>query len=247
MTKLDAATDIFAMVDVLIDQPMLRRALSDPSAQPEQRIALGRRLFGSRVGAQALQLMDQVVGRAWRSPRELVLGLESEGVRAGLTQALDEGALGQVSQQLHAIGSAVGGSSELTAVMRSASYDLDAKRALVARLVGDDVHPVTKLLAARAVAGHARTFSKTVDSYLEQAAELSDSVLAKVTVARPLDEGRLSRLRQALSARTGKPVTLQVEVDPDVMGGMHVAIGHEVYESTVAGRLDDVRRQLINS
>lgn len=247
MSGLDAATDMFALVDVLIDQPMLRRALSDPSAQPEQRVALARRLFGQRVGAQALDVLAQVVGRAWRSPGELVLGLEAEGVRSGLKQAQEDGGLDHVTKELHAIGGAVARSEELTAVLRSANYDLDAKRGLVARLLGDGVSPVTKLLATRAVNGHERTFSKAVDSYLEMAARLSDSVVAKVTVARPLDDSRLDRLRRALSARTGKPVSLQVEVDPDVLGGMHVAIGHEVYESTVASRLEDVRRQLVNS
>ena len=42
-------------------------------------------------------------------------------------------------------------------------------------------------------------------------------------------------------------MTLQVDIDPSVLGGIDVAIGHDVYESTVAGRLEDVRRQLINS
>ncbi|RRD47888.1 F0F1 ATP synthase subunit delta [Tessaracoccus sp. OH4464_COT-324] len=247
MSGFDAATEVFQLVDVLDGQPMLRRALSDPSAQPEQRLGLARKLFASRVGSGALAALESVVGTSWRSAAELVRGLELDGVRLALRSASEEGTLHLVSAELHTIGEAVGGSAELTTTLRSASYDLEAKRGLIARLLGSAVHPVTGLLAARAVKGHKRTFSKTIADYLNLAAEISHQVVAKVTVARPLDEGRLARLRDALSARVGKPVTLQVSVDPEVLGGVSVAIGHDVYESTVAGRLEEVRRQLIHS
>ena len=35
-------------------------------------------------------------------------------------------------------------------------------------------------------------------------------------------------------------------VDPAVLGGVNVSLGDDVYESTVAARLEDARRQLIN-
>ncbi|SDL67446.1 F0F1 ATP synthase subunit delta [Tessaracoccus oleiagri] len=247
MTMLDAANELFAVSDVLAGQPMLRRSLSDPSARPEQRLELARRLFGSRIGPEAMSVLERVVGSPSSSPVELRRGLEREGVVAALQSARDEGSLERVTTELHGIGSAAAGSAELTTTLRSAAYELDAKRGLVDRLLGERAHPVTRLLASRAVQGHRRTFSATVEDYLETAAELADVVVAKVTVARPLDQGRLDRLRNALSAQVGRPVTLQVDIDPSVIGGIDVAIGHDVYESTVAGRLDDVRRQLINS
>ncbi|WP_296141274.1 F0F1 ATP synthase subunit delta [uncultured Tessaracoccus sp.] len=243
----DAAHDLFALTDVLAGQPRLRRALSDPSASPEQRLGLARRLFGERVGEEALATLERTIGGTWRSPERFVRGIELAGVEAALCRALANGTLDEVVAQLHALAKAVAGSPELTAALRNPAFTAEAKRGLVVRLLGDDVSPVTTQLAARAVDGHRRTFAKTIDDYLELAASVADSAVARVTVARPLDEGRLDRLRAALSARTGRRVTLQVDVDPSVLGGIHVALGDEVYESTVAGRLDEVRRQLINS
>ena len=78
------------------------------------------------------------------------------------------------------------------------------------------------------------------------AAGLSGHRIARVTVARPLDEARITRLKSALSAQVGGPVDLQIAVDPAVLGGISVAIDDDVYESTVAARLEDARRQLIN-
>ena len=40
-----AADELFAVVDLLEEQPPLRRSLSDPSASSEDRQALARRLF----------------------------------------------------------------------------------------------------------------------------------------------------------------------------------------------------------
>ena len=42
----------------------------------------------------------------------------------------------------------------------------------------------------------------------------------------------------------GRQVQLQVDVDPDVLGGVQVRVGDEVLDGTVARRLDDVRRHL---
>lgn len=247
MTALDAASEIFAVTDVLVGQPMLRRSLSDPSAEPEQRVQLARKLFGSRVGPQAMATVERVVGASWSDPKQLARGIEREGVVVAFESARSEGSLERVTDELHTVSRAVAASAEMTALFRSAAYEPGAKRGLVARLLGDQSHPVTRLLAERAIAGHRRTFSQTLDSYLEFAADLAEVVVAKVTVARPLDDGRLARLRAALAARVGRPVALQLDVDPTVIGGVKVSIGHDVYESTVAGRLEDVRRQLINS
>lgn len=247
MTALDAAGELFAVTDILVDQPMLRRSLSDPSAGAEQRVELARTLFGTRVGAQASGTIERVVRGTWPDPWDFTRGLEREGVVAAFEGAQAEGSLKRVADELHTLSRAAAGSADLTALLRSAMYDLGAKRGLVAGLLGEHAHPVTRLLAERAIAGHKRTFSQTLDSYLEIAADLTEATVAKVTVAQPLDEARLERLRAALSARAGRPVTLQVDVDPTVIGGINVSIGHEVYESTVAARLEDVRRQLINS
>jgi len=42
----------------------------------------------------------------------------------------------------------------------------------------------------------------------------------------------------------GGPVLLQITVDESVIGGMSVDLGTHVFESTVAGRLDEARRLL---
>ena len=63
-------------------------------------------------------------------------------------------------------------------------------------------------------------------------------------MARELGSEDAQRLQDALARQYDRPVHLNVVVDPDVIGGMRVAIGDDVIDGTVASRLDDARRQL---
>ena len=46
----------------------------------------------------------------------------------------------------------------------------------------------------------------------------------------------------ALSKQIGREVTIQEVIDPGVLGGVRVELGDEVFEGTVAGRLEEARR-----
>ncbi len=53
------------------------------------------------------------------------------------------------------------------------------------------------------------------------------------------------RLADALSRLKGRTVRLNVAVDPAVLGGVHVRIGDEVIDGTVASRMEQARRALL--
>ena len=63
-------------------------------------------------------------------------------------------------------------------------------------------------------------------------------------MARPLDESERERLTAALPEQYGRPVHLNVVVDPDVIGGIRVEIGDDVIDGTISTRLDAARRKL---
>lgn len=238
------ADDVFGVVDLLESQAPLRRSLSDPSASGDQRAALATRLFSSRISEPGLTILTEVARTPWASGRRLVNALERQGVRALLIAARNSGDLEQVQRELHAFATTVEANHELADALRSPRFPLEGRRALVARLVKGRVHPITEALLSRAAAARVRTLPLTVASYLEMAAASSGQQIARVTVARPLDEARAERLRKALEAQVEGPVWLQIEVDPAVLGGMDVTIGDDIIESTTAGRLEQARRLL---
>ena len=245
-TDATTAAELFAVVDLLDGQPMLRRSLSDPSSTDAARAGLAERLLAGKVSPTTVSVVAAVVRAPWSSGNALVAGLERQGVRIALEASRASGRLDTVERELFAVARTVDENSDLSAALRSLAYPLDGKRALVARLIAGKVDQVTKQLASRAVRARRRTFPLTVESYLEMAADLGGQKIARVTVAQPLDEAQAARLKAALQAQVGGAVTLQVHVDPKVIGGISVSIDDDVYESTVAARLEDARRQLIN-
>ena len=227
-----AADELFAVVDLLEGQPPLRRSLSDPSASGRDRQALARRLFEGRLGAAALSVVTEVAYRPWPSGRTMIDAIERQGVRGLLRTANERGELKRVQEELHRFALVIDGSPELSDALRNRGRALADRRALIARLLAGRVAPVTERLASRAAAARARTVPLTLTGYLALAADLAGERVARITVARPLDAGRVERLRKA------------IEVDESVIGGMSVDLGTHVFESTVAGRLDEARRLL---
>jgi F-type H+-transporting ATPase subunit delta len=69
--------------------------------------------------------------------------------------------------------------------------------------------------------------------------------VATVTATVPLTEEQRRRLGAALAGIYGHDVHLNVEIDPDLVGGIRVEIGDEVIDGSVASRLDDARRRLV--
>ena len=238
----ETADELFAVVDLLDSQPPLRRSLSDPSASAADRQALAQRLLGGRISETALTVVTEVVGRPWPGGRTMIEVIERQGIRGLLRAAREHGELERVQEELHQFATVIEGVPRLSDALRNRGRSLADRRALITRLISGKATPITERLASRAAAARARTVPLTLASYLRLAAELACEQIARVTVARPLDEGRLARLRRALEAQVGGKVFLQLEVDPDVLGGVNVTLGSDVFESTVAGRLNEVRR-----
>lgn len=67
---------------------------------------------------------------------------------------------------------------------------------------------------------------------------------ARVVAAQPLAEGQKSNVAQALAAITGKKVICEYSVDPSLVGGLTARIGSTVYDGSVQGQLEALRRRL---
>ena len=52
------------------------------------------------------------------------------------------------------------------------------------------------------------------------------------------------RLTQALSQATGKRVDVKVVMDPTVVGGVVARVGDEVFDGSIASRLEDAKQVL---
>lgn len=238
------ADELFAVVEALGAQPTLRRALTDPSTPDVVRSQLTQSLFGGRVSGATVAVLSEAARARWGSSGAFVSALERQGVRALLRTAQDAGQLDELEDQLFKVERLVDGNPELRSTLGDRRTPVEARQGLLGDLLEGKVLPPVVRLARRAVAARKRTFDLTVEDYLKSAAELRERAVATVRVARPLTAEQEARLKAALQRQVGRDVNLRVVLDPGVIGGVHVSLGDEVIEGTVAGRLTDAQRKL---
>lgn len=236
------ADELFGVVDLLQATPTLRRGLTDPATPDEQRQNLARGLLAERLSPAGTELVVRAVGLRL-GIRGLLDALERQGVRTVLKTAESDRSLTEVEDQLFRFGRLVEGNSDLRASITDRTAALSARQQLVHDLLSGKADSGTVQLAQRAVVGRDRNFFRTLEGYVDLAAAMQDRVIATVRTAQDMDDDQRGRLEQALTQQAGRPVALQVLVEPDLLGGVRVELGDEVIDGSVSGRLAEVRRR----
>lgn len=236
------ARDLFTVVDALTSSVALRRAVTDPGAQPDQRQALVHGLLDDKVSRTAVNIVVDAAGMRWPSGQTFVAALERQAVRAQLLDAERAGTLDETEDELFRFARVVESDPELRNAFSDHAMPLSARQDLVTDLLADRAGADTVALARRAVVARERTFAHTIEGYVDLAAAQRNRLVATVRVARPLDADQRRRLQAALAKQVGRDLVIQEVIDPDVVGGVRVELGDEVVEGTVAARLDEARR-----
>ncbi|MEX1022688.1 MAG: ATP synthase F1 subunit delta [Dehalococcoidia bacterium] len=85
----------------------------------------------------------------------------------------------------------------------------------------------------------------SIASYLRELIDEERGVLrAVVTTAVDLDEERLARVRERITAASGRQVQLETRVDPGIIGGMVIRIGDQLVDGSTRNRLQSLRASL---
>ncbi|WP_018351252.1 F0F1 ATP synthase subunit delta [Longispora albida] len=240
-----AAGDILDVAALLGREPGLRRALADINRTAEERSALLTGLLTGKVSAGALDLLGQLAAGHWSTPLDLVSAGERLGAEALLASAERGGNLAEVEDELFRFGQVAAGDRGLAGAVSDSTAPVARKAALVRELLDGKAAPVTVRLAELAVAGfEGRGFTHSVTRLVELAAERREQTVAYVTVAIPLDVQQEQRLVAELSRQYGRQITAKVSVEPKVLGGISVQVGHDLWDGTVARRLADSRNAL---
>lgn len=240
------AEELFAVARLLAGEPRLRRALADPARPGTDRAELARSLLGERIGTDAVVLVEALVAGRWSRAGELLDSVELLGVESLLAAAERDRGLADVEDELFRFGRVVSGSPELAVALSDSVASGERRQSLVDSLLAGKARPETVALAKLAVIGFGgRGFDGSLQRLVELASERRDRQVAYVTVAAAITEAEEQRLAEALGRIYGREVSLKISVNPGVLGGISVQIGHELYDGTMLRRLSEARQSLI--
>jgi F-type H+-transporting ATPase subunit delta len=69
-------------------------------------------------------------------------------------------------------------------------------------------------------------------------------VVAHVDAAAELSDAQRTRLTEVLTRVYGHPVSVQMQIDPGLLGGLNIAVGDEVIDGTLSSKLASARTKL---
>jgi F-type H+-transporting ATPase subunit delta len=241
-----ALADELAAVTALLDREVsLRRVLTDPAQAGEAKAELVGRLLAGQVSGPTADLVSGMVRSRWSQTRDLVDALEELANTADLTAAQKAGVLDEVEDELFRFARIISSNTELRAALTNRAAGAAAKSELVHSLLGGRAKAGTVRLVTRLVtAPRGRSLEAGLESLSRLAADRRDRMVAVVTSAVPLSDPQKRRLGAALAKLYGRQMHLNLDVDPEVLGGIRVQVGDEVINGSLADRLEDASRRM---
>lgn len=139
---------------------------------------------------------------------------------------------------------------ELLSVLTSDQYPRDQRRRLIEALAPvvslqpQIVHFFQLLIDKRRM----NVLPQIVAAYQACAAELAGIVTARVTTAEALtDREVLAQVQRAIVQLTRKQVQVVNQVRPEILGGVVVQIGDEIYDGSIRTELQRMKVQMMSS
>lgn len=237
--------ELFAVVRLLDSSVGLRRALSDPSRDPQTKADLVARLLSGKVSGTTVDVVSGMARDRWSSARDLADAAEHLGVLAVVASAQNDGTLDTLEDELFRFGRIVVADTALHRALQDRAVPAQSRAQLVEQLLAGKVTPQTLVLARQAAAyPRGRRLDAALDAFGQVAAERRNRLVATVQCAVPLTLAHRERLAAALTRIYGRTMHLDVDVVPEVLGGMRIQVGDEVIDASVVTRLDEARRRL---
>jgi len=145
----------------------------------------------------------------------------------------------QVAADLSRLKAMIADSADLRKLLRSPVITRDAQgRAMAAVGTAAAIGDLGKRFVAL-VASNRRLFAlpDMIDAFLAELARRRGEIRAQVTAAQPLNDKQQGELSEAIRRAVGGKVTIDVKVDPALIGGLIVKVGSRMVDSSLKSKL----------
>ena len=173
----------------------------------------------------------------------------SGGIRASLAGryasalfdlARDERQIDAVGRSLDSLNQALADSRDFSELIASPMVSRgDAGKAFAALAPQLGLDPITtNFVAVLARNGRKRELRNIIRLFKRLSADHRGEVSAEVVSAHPLKDDQLQALKAQLKARAGRDVTIDAQVDPNILGGIVVKLGSQMIDASIRTKLN---------
>lgn len=232
--------ELASVAKLLVAEPILARHLAEASGETEAKKQLLQRLLAGKVGDTTLDVLNTAVSVRWSLTSDLVDAVERVARLSLLTRAERENQADEVEEQLFRFSRILDAQPQLTTLLGDYSAPAQGRVDLVRTVMSQNNGAnatATALLAQTVDLLRGERADEAVLALARLAVARRGEIVAQVSAATDLSDAQRSRLNQLLARIYNHPVSVQLNIDPDVLGGLSVAVGDEVIDGTLSSRL----------
>lgn len=237
-------TELLAVADTVSADRTLRITLADSATSADHRAGFADNVLRGKVSDATRSVVSSTAARSWSSDVELVEGLRQLGREALLQAAKTEDKADTVEDELFRLARVVKGDNALEQALSDRTRSTADRTALLRKLIDGKVDPITERLAVNAVATSDELPGDAIDELSQLAAASNGRKVAYVTSAGELSSDQRGKLAAQLAEIYAAPVTLHVDIDPELLGGVVVRVGDERIDGSISGKIATLRRGL---
>ncbi|WP_431236941.1 F0F1 ATP synthase subunit B/delta [Mycolicibacterium aichiense] len=233
--------DLASVAGLLIAEPILARHLAESSGEVDAKKQLIHRLLDGKVGDKTLDLLETAVSVRWSLTSDLVDAVEHVARLALLTRAERDDQADEVEEQLFRFTRILDEQPRLTSLLGDYTAPAEGRIELLRKVLGDGSGAsaiATALLVQTISLLRGDRADEAVLALAQLAVARRGEVVAQVSAAAELSSEQRTRLTEVLTRIYNHPVSVQLNIDPSLLGGLSVAVGDEVIDGTLSSRLD---------
>ncbi|MCV7257391.1 F0F1 ATP synthase subunit B/delta [Mycobacterium shimoidei] len=241
------ADELASVAALLQREAVVTRYLTVPAEDAGPRVQLLERLVSGKVGDPALELLRSAVSERWSANSDLIDAIEHIARHALLMRAERAGQVDEVEDQLFRFSRILDAEPRLAILLGDYAAPAEGRVSLLRKVLDSagGVNPIAAALLSQTIELlRGQPAEEAVLRLAEVAVARRGEVVAHVTAATELTDTQRTRVTEVLSRIYGHPVTLQMQVDPGLLGGLSISVGDEVIDGTLSSRLAKAQTQL---
>ncbi|OBH24368.1 F0F1 ATP synthase subunit B/delta [Mycobacterium sp. E342] len=244
----DLSAELVSVAEMLDREIVVTRYLTVPAEDAAPRVRLIERLVSGKVADATLDVLRLAVSERWSANSDLGAAIEHISRQALLEVAERENKVDEVEEQLFRFSRILDSQPRLAILLGDYGVPVEGRIGLLRKVLdsaSDTVNPIVQALLTQTVQLlRGESAEEAVQFLAKVAVARRGEIVAQVGAAAELSDAQRSRLTDVLGRIYGHPVTVQLQISDELLGGLLISVADEVIDGTLASRLTAAQAQL---
>ncbi|CDO89933.1 ATP F0F1 synthase subunit delta [Mycobacterium triplex] len=242
------SAELVSVGQLLSREAVVTRYLTVPAEDASPRVRLMERLVSGKVGDATLEVLRAAVSERWSANADLGDAIEHVSRQALLEIAERDGQVDEVEDQLFRFSRVLDAQPRLAILLGDYVVPAERRVALLRNVLESSsarVNPIVLSLLTQTIELLSGQSAEEAIGFLaEVAVARRGEVIAQVSAAAELSDAQRTRLTEVLGRIYGHPVTVHLQIDRELLGGLLISVADEVIDGTLSSRLAAAEAQV---